>query len=128
MGEHKLPASARVPGIRSDGRREELKYRKGRNTLLVAFAVTAASSMEAWLAAEEAAGKMAKQHAWLEGYQLRAAKERKSYRNGKFYFECYGAFDLAEALRRAQAIKLSEKEQARMDALASLGGRDVQEG
>jgi hypothetical protein len=128
MGEHKLPAEARVQGIRSEGRREELKYRKGRNTLLVAFAVTAASSMEAWLAAEEAAGKMAKQHAWLEGWQLRAAKERKSYRNGKFYFECYGAFDLAEALRRVQASKTDAKEQARQEALASLGGSDVQEG
>jgi hypothetical protein len=124
MGEHKLPPEARQAGIRSEGRREELRYRKGRVTLLVAFAVTAASSMEAWLAAEEAAGKMAKQHAWLEGYQLRAAKRSPA---GKQAFEVWGAFDLAEALRRVQAEKVDAKEQARQEALASLGGSDVQE-
>jgi hypothetical protein len=125
MGEHKRSPEARQAGIRSEGRREELKYRKGRNTLLVAFAVTAASSMEAWLAAEEAAGKMAKQHAWLEGYQLRAAKRSPE---GKQGFEVWGQFDLAEALRRVQAQKVDAKEQARQEALASLGGSDVQEG
>jgi hypothetical protein len=108
--------------MRSEGRRAAMAYREGRNQLLTAFAITATASMEAWLAAEEVASKMAKQYAWLEGYQLRAAKEKKAYRNGKFQFEVWGSFDYAEALRRAQAIKLSEKEQARQEALASLGG------
>jgi hypothetical protein len=129
LGEHKLPDSARVLGMRSEGRRAAMAYREGRNQLLTAFAITATASMEAWLAAEEVASKMAKQYAWLEGYQLRAAKEKKAYRNGKFFFEVWGpGFDAAEILRRAQAEKLNAKEQARLEALQSLGGNDVQEG
>jgi hypothetical protein len=98
--ESKLPLEARVAGYKSEGRRSQAKGLSGsRKSLLLAFAVTAASSMEAWLAAEETAQKMAKQHAWLEGYQLRAAKRSPE---GKQGFEVWGAFDLQEALRRAQ--------------------------